>query len=87
MYKLTLSPTERAAIRYVAARGYARGVADIMSECEHAGSVDDGDPITYLVPEHMAWAVSDEVHANGGSFGPLHTDLTSKLWDLVNEII
>lgn len=86
-YKLTLSPDEVEAIRFVASRGYAEAMLDAIMHEETL--TEPNDPATdYYIPEWLAWGVAEELETNGGhGFGPLASDLTTKLYAFVDAII
>lgn len=97
MYELTITKGEKLAIAFVASRGYAVEVAKLFTDhgvredVAYAVSEDEpheNDVHTLAIPEHMAWAIADELENNGGhGFGPLCEALSAKLYRLVDSIV
>lgn len=100
MYSLHLTACDVRTLRFVASRGYAQAVyaaylsLDVTHTEPHEAGCDgacDGEcdaDVVLSIPEHLAWAIADEEHENGGhGFGPVSAELTAKLYAFVGEIV
>lgn len=90
MYKLTLTHSERQAIDWV---GYRYWHGDdfyklLWSECKQEPNDVDWDshfPITFLIPEHIAWTIRDNLlEDNLACFAP---SLVEKLHNFLDKIV
>ena len=93
MYKLTLSLAERQAIDFVGGR-YSNGHSlyrQLWVECDEHSPTDadwdyDGE-ITFDVPEHVAWRISDIGDADWNQWPLFAPELKAKMEDFVNSIV
>lgn len=93
MYELTLTAGERQAIDWIGDR-YFHGheLWDLLTSCSVDGAdpcevwSDEGD-VTFLIPEHVAWAIRDGFEAEGRTFDCLGEELTTKLTTFLDSII
>lgn len=81
MYKLTLTADEREAMDWIGGR-YFHGheLSGILSECMAEWDEWDmeGD-ITFLIPEHKAWEISDGLQGEDFELACLCEDFAAKL--------
>jgi hypothetical protein len=88
MYALTLTADERRAFDWVGDRYNSGKVADLLMDCipEDRAWNDDGD-ITFLMPDHVAWAINELAEEEGYSWACFAPALAAKIngfcWGIV----
>lgn len=89
MYSLTLNLDERRAFDWVGHR-YATGAdfASVLLECM-PGDVawSDAGEITFAIPEHKAWELSELAEQEGGLWPCFAPELVAKLDSLIGSIV
>jgi len=90
MYRLTLTQSEREAMDFVGGRywnGHDLYTLLWSDSGQEPGDVDwdSPDDITFVIPEHVAWQIADNMEEEGL---PLFSDeLVQKFWDLRMVIV
>ena len=89
MYRLTLTKTERAMIDFVGGR-YRHGTELsrlLCGECnsEPEADWDDDVEITFVIPEHTAWAMGEIIEEDSLALFP--DTLKAKLYTLQGQIV
>lgn len=82
MYRLTLTSTERSAFDWVGNRYAAGEVASLLLRCQQEPADVDWDApqdITFIVPEHIAWAINDLADDEDHAWPCFAPELVSKL--------
>jgi hypothetical protein len=90
MYSLTLTGSERRTIDWIGNR-YAHGdqLYDVLRRCKYDPALawtDDCD-ITFDIPEHKAWQISDIADASWHRWDCSGPALASKLEDFISKIV
>ena len=88
MYTLMLSGPERKAIDWIGHR-YAHGdrLRSLLLDCEYAPDADwdSGADLTFAVPEHVAWQISDIIDRD--QLACFAASLKERLWRFQYSIV
>lgn len=96
MYSLTLTRNERRAIDWVGHRhSNGNDLADLLCQCEqktspgYEGELDwnEGEDITFFVPEHIAWQIAENAESEDGLWPCFAKELANKMQAFVDGIV
>ena len=93
-YTLTLTKADRDAIAFVGHRyAWSNALGHLYARSAWEGDSDSDEPITYTMPEHVAWELAEafEQDTEGGhSYFPMldgRSELAEKLYALISAIV